>query len=738
MRIPKMQASPQYRVTVPALDGGVNLKEAPNLVGDNQLTDARNVWWKDQALRTRPGLLTDEGKQWYIGGTDMTDYFRYKSYPPVQIEESGNTYTYFPFLYENEGSRKTCYFIVYCIDEDYNRVDTSSVVFDFGDGASSYATDAFVFVGRKTDSSNGFYVFFNNGQIYRMDTSRELIQVPESEYYVPLVTVNGRGADSDLYNPDAPNGTLFEGYNMLTAAFRAGFTADGKGSRLVLPLKDLDAGKPISISYIRGDYGAYWTIPANATESPSVTVNLDFSGAGEFENRDVKFTIDRIDGVLQTWVTSSDPEVSGSQDWVKAGLPSSGTNNDILVTAYGPQTGKPLIFDMRFSAWFGGDRSGINGGTRLFVSGCSSRPNLVHWSDVDNPLYFPENNYAYVGDSSQAATAFGKQSDMLVIFKSREMYYATYVAGGDFTAQDVIDGKIVDVTAYMAKFPITQINGEIGCDCPRTVQLCNNRLAWATSDGRVYTLTSATPYSERNVRELSGMIHKRLSSQTASALKEAVSCDYDGHYMLIVGKDAYLLDYNTSGYEYNTSYTSGNAERHMPWHIWRLSEELAWPAVVARQEKIWLMGLKVRKWTDSLGASMKSAQGMSYTLAGNVDYMPGLFDNSAYSITETPISAMFQTKVFDFDYPERRKNIRRLYIGATDTADGYIRLAYITEQGTREDALRLGDYGSGEMRQWMVTPGVNRVRQFGLKAESNGYMAVDNLVIKYEVNGEVR
>ena len=85
MRIPKMQASPQYRVTVPALDGGVNLKEAPNLVGDNQLTDARNVWWKDQALRTRPGLLTDEGKQWYIGGTDMTDYFRYKSYPPVRL-----------------------------------------------------------------------------------------------------------------------------------------------------------------------------------------------------------------------------------------------------------------------------------------------------------------------------------------------------------------------------------------------------------------------------------------------------------------------------------------------------------------------------------------------------------------------------------------------------------------------------------------------------------------------------
>ena len=56
MRIPKMQASPQYRVTVPALDGGVNLKEAPNLVGDNQLTDARNVWWKDRGIRRYRGV----------------------------------------------------------------------------------------------------------------------------------------------------------------------------------------------------------------------------------------------------------------------------------------------------------------------------------------------------------------------------------------------------------------------------------------------------------------------------------------------------------------------------------------------------------------------------------------------------------------------------------------------------------------------------------------------------------
>ena len=58
MRIPKMPKSNQYRVSVPALNGGVNLNDAPNLVEDNQLTAVLNMWWKDEALRTRACLAT--------------------------------------------------------------------------------------------------------------------------------------------------------------------------------------------------------------------------------------------------------------------------------------------------------------------------------------------------------------------------------------------------------------------------------------------------------------------------------------------------------------------------------------------------------------------------------------------------------------------------------------------------------------------------------------------------------
>ena len=105
----------------------------------------------------------------------------------------------------------------------------------------------------------------------------------------------------------------------------------------------------------------------------------------------------------------------------------------------------------------------------------------MHWSDLNNPLYFPENNFSTVGDGSQKITAFGKQNDMLIIFKEHEIYYTNY-ASNNFTAEEVMSGAIIDVASSSATFPLTQIHSLIGCDCPNTIRLCANRLVWATTD----------------------------------------------------------------------------------------------------------------------------------------------------------------------------------------------------------------------------------------------------------------
>lgn len=77
-------------------------------------------------------------------------------------------------------------------------------------------------------------------------------------------------------------------------------------------------------------------------------------------------------------------------------------SNNLTVTAWKTNAGdREKICRMVQNTWFGGDRSGVAGGTRLFVCGNPEHPNLMHWSDVNNPLYFPENNYAYIGGGDQ-------------------------------------------------------------------------------------------------------------------------------------------------------------------------------------------------------------------------------------------------------------------------------------------------------------------------------------------------
>ena len=51
-----MGRSRRARVNIPELRGGVNYREAMNVVEDNQLTDVRNMCFTDGVLRTRQGL----------------------------------------------------------------------------------------------------------------------------------------------------------------------------------------------------------------------------------------------------------------------------------------------------------------------------------------------------------------------------------------------------------------------------------------------------------------------------------------------------------------------------------------------------------------------------------------------------------------------------------------------------------------------------------------------------------
>ena len=54
-----MNVRARQGVKIPSLSGGLNEIDAANLIDDNQLTDANNVWYDSGMLRTRPGFVTD-------------------------------------------------------------------------------------------------------------------------------------------------------------------------------------------------------------------------------------------------------------------------------------------------------------------------------------------------------------------------------------------------------------------------------------------------------------------------------------------------------------------------------------------------------------------------------------------------------------------------------------------------------------------------------------------------------
>ena len=740
MRIPRMNRNASYRVTIPALSGGLNLQDAPHLVEDDQLTDGENIWWKDQALRSRPGCrLADQTTLVQTGMSSLLDAQRADAV--LELTINGEPLTGLVFFTTNEYSTVQSTVQLICLAADGTIHSQGQRLFEAEMAGGGIPHGGF-FIAESpaaagsaggSQPNSRVLAYLDNGQIYRFtyqsDESWTAAQV--TDLYIPTLLVSGRGFSNEDYFTQP--GALYESRNLLTGAFRASFTTDGAAMTFPLPLSGLSSneGETVTVALTQDEGGAAvtytFTIPPDSSES---SLTLTITGQNN-ESYTVHAYIDRELG--QVSFCNIRVGESGQPYYI---TPVPFQSNNLTVTAWKTEPEQlDRIVSMRFGTWFGGDRSGLSGGTRLFVAGHPDYPNRVHWSDINRPLYFPANNYAVVGEAAQRVTAFGKQADMLVIFKERELYAATYAAR-TVSAEELQSGAVVDMTAATAYFPITQLHGSIGCDCPQTVQLCNNRLIWATSEGRVYGLGSSSAYSDRNVSAISLPIDPALASCGPAALRNACAARLDPYYVLAVGDQLLLCDTLSAGFASALSGSGSRAARTIPWYRWE------WPVgtvqithLLGAGRTLQAVGILRQMFSDGQGKT----QLFSYSLDGETDSRIGTWEdkNQPAPVIQAPVHTVFETKRFDCGRPERLKTIRRLFLGATDTGDRTVRLSYRTERGLRSDAYRLGRTGSGRRREWAVTPGLARVEQFGLRVESDGPLAVDGLVLRYEVGGEI-
>ena len=692
MDYPKCSRSAAYRIAIPSLSGGVNLTAGLSFVEDNQLTACSNLYWKDGALRTRPGF------QMQTPVTTFADHQLYFNGPV-----------------EWEGKRSRC--LVTRHTEPDNKA-LLVVSFFYEDGTITQTqpitlanmespTNALVFAGPPT-KGDGIYILVgltDGGLVYELDGS-QWVKCTEEDAYAPLVLVNGKGdkystlpAGSDT---EAAPASLFEGVNVLFGRFRASYFTDGVSSVFQLPFTDL-ADKPVHIEYLSNAKFST-TIPAGQTDSPVIPLL-----ANAFAR------VDREAGTVSLLHRAGDTDNPFPLPMME------NVSNSLVITASLPVDavgagGNGSPFRMKQAVWFGG--SALSDGSRLFLTGDPAAEGIVRWSDCASPLYFPENNYVRVGSSSPV-NAMAKQEDMLVFFKDREIYSTSYVEGADITADDILSGAVADVTAVSATFPVKQLHPAIGCDRPDSIQLCDNRLVFAHSDGGIYTLTASNAYSENNVCCLSEPIRPAVPRGP-----RLFSADWDGYYLLFqAGEDldAYpivVMDYRSYGFRNAASYARNKTD--VPFFFCD------------------------NPVGDCL-AAIAGAEGLTVirnaTVApGNTDFFPFLLTGegdilSGADTAPRPIQSSFRTKLFDFGQPERNKRITALHLGAG--GDGELELSYVTERGqTPFLCKRLPATGRqpdepGYIQTISLRAVASRVKQFGLEVRASGLAAFDGIHMQY-------
>lgn len=257
----------------------------------------------------------------------------------------------------------------------------------------------------------------------------------------------------------------------------------------------------------------------------------------------------RVNGTVLPSTGYAGAYVTGGYQITFSTAPADGDTVDIEFD-YPHDTNFDSIDSCRFAAVYGGDTN-----VCVVLGGCALQPNAYFWSGNDslvmNPGYFPDIYYNFAGDSNEPITGFGKQQNLLIVFKPDSIGKATY-------GLTDLDGRASITMDYVA------INSKIGCDMPWTIQVVENNLVFANSKLGVYILLDSSSARENNVRNISEKINGNerrrglLALLRETELDKVCSIDTDRKYLIAADGVVYEWDYKVSGYNDPTWFRHNN------------------------------------------------------------------------------------------------------------------------------------------------------------------------------------
>ena len=794
MATPRINSSPSYRLTIPELSGGINMRDGISLINDNQLTRASNVWYKNGMLQTRPGFVAE----W----DNLRDKDASPSQRPLKIYADeknfrvidGDTYFLVCLQYDKE--------LIFRYYKDSKNYKALCTITDVPKNNGDYHCNIFQYNNEVYCFCSGYYEGETTPYyIFKIDIDASIDErikrITDEDMYVPTVLTNIFPLRDDRENDGFANATSFEGQNLIGEYYKAIYsttyaqnTISSTSNKMIYKLPIGLVADGVDYDYTNKNVVAEWIDAMGVEHKHSVV--LDGGTAPQYESTsDDNYIMAVIPYIAPTsysdpssWVGATsyvfffEKDGFSFENNIYKGKPfetaaslltSQHVLNNLTITAPCPNSAENYkkILNMTTNEWYGGGSEGIYGGIHLFMAGNTEEKEkaLVCWSDFNKPLYFSENAYAYAGDKSQKTTALAKQGESLFIFKERELFATKYVTNDTASASELENQSIIDLPANEVVFPMIQVHGYIGCDCPNTVKLCRNRLVWAHSDGKVYTLTSASQYNERSIFEVSAMIERGLKEKDREALKNAMAVDWDNKYVLIVNDGTrggiYLMDYDSYGYVNVSSYNKNeDAQVRIPWWIWDIPEYNLYTTNgdAITQGRVCCdiaraVSIGGRFFTVCLFESAAVGYGnhrivKMLEVKGNKDIMPKFIADGTddYTCDETDkieIPSMLQTKFFDFGTPTTKKTVPKIEValGANDGVP--ITVSVITENNTTESEITLSlssaeQYSPTQFENVLIRPEQKNNCRLAIKFESKGNIAVDAIALQYRHTGGLK
>lgn len=735
MKFPKMRPSGSKHLSVPDLAGGLNLRDGVSEILDNQLTQAKNVWWRDGVLKTRPGVYISEGQK-IENGMYQCDSVKLRSFPQIKNVINGEEHV----LQVGEKILDDCLELEFFWAGEERSIQFGYVGFNDG----SY------FV---TEKGGVIYVFSEYGEKYKCNylLNEDFVFIENDEIYTPIVFTDCKASDYITCSPEIVkmNGAMFEGYNLIGHAYKVQYTAFNPD--IAFNMTDEGEGDIIKTHKMK------YFLPEEPEELKGKTIivkHTNLQGAtehqvtfstilGEVTYEDKSVISDNKDSLRIAcannciWFNQNSDNVN---DIMLVYNEENLRNNIEITIPYTPsEEDEYKVFGMRNCEWFGGGTEGIAGGTRLFLCGNAeeANKNLVVYSDLNNPLYFPENNYFRVGENSSAVTGFGKQADMLVIFKENGsgIYYTKYQQNSDITAEDLINQNVVDYVASSVYFPLVQINPNVGCSYPETIKLCRNRLVWLGDNGDVFTLVNESQYNERSVFCVSEMVRRDLRQNISET---PTACDWNGYYCLMCDSMLYLMDYNCYGYTHVASYSKvQDANMLIPWYIWELP--------ITGKMSVINETMLISYYND--GKDDKTCCFLNYVISphnsSNDIYYGYTYGASQLTNENQPIQTVLRTKLFTFGEPSIRKSVDKINLQLGNNGGEPIAVKVITDQSEEEHDIYLTGteteaYTPGYIDSKAIFPTARNFLRIGLELSSEGVIAVDGMEFKFRTSGGAR